>query len=302
MGNDRLDAVRRAAEISTGVTTLVVIAKLVAARVTGSVSILSEALQSTTDVVISLAAIVTVTVASKPADDDHPYGHGRLEVLAGAVQMLIIVVSAGLIAWQAAMRLHDPKPIQPDLGIWVMAGSAASNMAVRAYLLHVSERHGSASIRGEAEHLRADALASVGVVAGLIATKFSGIPQLDPIFALLFTTLGAAYAFKQLMALGHQLMDGALPPGDIEKVRKALTEHPHVRDFHNLRSRQTGELRIVSLHVLLDDDLTFVEAHDIAEDVEAAVSQALGGALVTAHYEPYHAELAHQALHHRSPT
>ncbi|MFX9246751.1 hypothetical protein ABTN73_19530, partial [Acinetobacter baumannii] len=90
--------------------------------------------------------------------------------------------------------------------------------------------------------LRADALASIGVVVGLIATKISGIPQLDPLFALLFTTLGAVYAVRQLMALGHQLMDGALPAADIEKVRRALTEHPHVRDFHNLRSRQTGEL------------------------------------------------------------
>lgn len=298
MAELRLDAVRRAATVSTLVTAVVVVAKLVAAKLTGSVSVLAEGVQSTTDVVISLAAIVTVTIASKPADEDHPYGHGRLEVLAGAAQMVIIVFTAGLIAWQAALRLHDPKPIEPDLGIAIMAASVVSNLVVRGYLLRVAAKHGSASLTGEAEHLRADALASVGVVVGLVATKFSGIPQLDPLFALLFTCLGAAYALRQLLGLAHQLMDGALPAAELEKVKQTLAEHPHVRGFHNLRSRQTGELRIIGLHVLLDDDLTFVEAHDIAEDVEMAISQALGGALVTAHYEPYHAELAHQALHH----
>lgn len=302
MADLRLTAVRRAATVSTIVTACVVAAKLVAAKITGSVSVLAEGVQSTTDVIISLAAIVTVTIASKPADEDHPYGHGRLEVLAGAAQMIIIIFTAGLIAWQATLRLHSPKPIEADLGIWVMAGSVLSNMAVRHYLLGVADKHGSASLRGEGEHLRADALASLGVVAGLIATKVSGLPQLDPMFALIFTSLGAVYAIRQLLALGHQLMDGALPAAEIDRVRETLEAHEHVRGFHNLRSRQTGELRIISLHVLLDDDLTFVEAHDIAEDVEDAVSKALGGALVTAHYEPYHAELAHQALHHAPRT
>ncbi|MES1227530.1 MAG: cation transporter dimerization domain-containing protein, partial [Armatimonadota bacterium] len=93
-----------------------------------------------------------------------------------------------------------------------------------------------------------------------------------------------------------------LPQADLDKVKEALREHPGVLSFHNLRTRQTGELRIVTLHVLLDDNLTFVEAHDLAEDVEDSLSKAMGGALVTVHYEPYHAEMAHQALHHQEHT
>lgn len=294
----RLVAVRRAAGVSLVATTLVVVAKLVAAYFSHSVSVLAEGAQSTVDVVISLAAIVTVTIASKPPDEDHPYGHGRLEVLAGATQMLIIVVTAGMIAWQATMRLHNPQPIDADIGIVVMAAAAVSNLLVRQHLVSVATRYGSASLRGEGEHLRSDALASVGVVVGLVATKLTNNPVLDPLFALGFTGLGVFFAIRQLVVLGHQLMDGALPPADVQKVKDALATHPHVRGYHNLRTRQTGELRIVTLHCMLDDDLSFIEAHELAEGVETDVSKALGGALVTVHYEPYQAELAHQAAHH----
>lgn len=298
MADKRLAAVRRAAGVSLAATTLVVVAKLVAAYFSGSVSVLAEGAQSTVDVVISLAAIVTVTLAAKPPDEDHPYGHGRLEVLTGAAQMVIVVVTAAMIAWQAAGRLHDPRPIEADIGIVVMFGAVVSNMLVRAYLTRTAERHGSASLRGEAEHLRGDALASLGVIVGLLATKLTGIAQLDPLFALGFTALGAFFAVRQLVSLGHQLMDGALPSNDVQRVKDALASHPRVRGYHNLRTRQTGELRIVTLHCLLDDDLSFVAAHDLAEEVESDVSRALGGALVTVHYEPYQAEMAHQATHH----
>jgi cation diffusion facilitator family transporter len=143
MAEQRLGAVRRAALVSLAATSLVVVAKLAAASYSHSVSVLAEGAQSTVDVVVSLAAIVTVTLAAKPPDDDHPYGHGRLEVLTGAAQRVIVVLTAAMIAWQATARLHTPEPVEADVGIVVMVAAVASNMLVRAYLNRTADKHGS---------------------------------------------------------------------------------------------------------------------------------------------------------------
>ena len=298
----RLKNVRHAAVISLAVTAVVVAAKLSAAVLTHSVSILAESMQSLVDVVMSSVAIIAVSFAARPADEDHPHGHGRLEVLSGALQMVIVIASAGVIAWQAAIRLVDARPIEPDLGIVVMVGAALVNVVTVAYLRRVGNEHSSASLIAESAHLRSDTYASIGIIIGLIATKITGWYVLDPIFALAFTVAGAVFAVRELIHLGHQLMDGALPAAELASVRHLLEAHPHVKGYHNMMSRRAGELRIITLHILLDDELTFVEAHDIAEQVESELSAHLGGALVTAHYEPNNYEMAHRAAFHRQDT
>lgn len=292
------NAVRRAVAVSLASTVIVVALKLAAAAVSHSVSVLSEGLQSVVDIVMSAVALWTIRLASIPPDEDHPYGHGRAEVISSALQMLVVIGTAFVIAWQATLRLANPVPVHPDWGLAAMAYSAIANTLVARYCLRVAKQHGSAALEGEAQHLNSDTFASVGVLAGLAVVKITAWPTLDPVIAIVFTSLGAVFAVRQLVRLTHQLMDGSLPPGEVAKVEEALHTHVHVRGFHNLRTRQTGNVRIVTLHVLLDDDLSFVEAHDLAEDVEAELRQVLGGALVTVHYEPYLAELEHQAREH----
>lgn len=291
-------AVRRAVAVSLATTVAVVAFKLAAAAATHSISVLSEALQSLVDIAMSAVTLWTVRIASLPADEDHPYGHGRAEVISSALQMLVVIGTAGVIAWQATLRLADPRPIDPDWGLAAMAFAAVANTLVSRYLVRTAKQYGSAALEGEAQHLNGDTWASVGVLGGLIAVKLTGWPTLDPVVAIVFTGLGAFFAVRQLVRLTHQLMDGSLPPAEVAKVQEALHLHSHVRGFHNLRTRQTGNVRIVTLHVMLDDDLTFVEAHDLAEDVEASLRDVLGGALVTVHYEPYLAEMEHQAREH----
>lgn len=291
-------AVSRAARLGAAATALVVAVKLVAAALSGSISVLAEGLQSLLDVAVSLLTVWTVGLAARPADEDHPYGHGKAELLGSALQMVLVVITSGVIAWQAALRLHAPREIDAGIGVFAMASSLIVNAVLILYLRRVARENDSAALAGEAQHLTGDALATGGVLVGLLAYLGTGWDRLDPIIAILFTLAGAGFAIRHLVRVIHPLMDGALPAEEIARIEQALHDHEHVRGFHNVRTRQAGTLRIVSLHVLLDDDLTFVAAHDLAEEIESHLSQTLGGALVTVHYEPHQAELDHRAKAH----
>jgi len=299
MDKSRRDAtVQRAAAASLVVTVVVVTVKLVAAWLSGSIAVLAEGLQSLLDVLISILALWSIRMATKPPDESHPFGHGKAELLTSAFQMVLVVITAGAIAWQATVRLYEPKTIHVDAGLVAMGLAVAVNIGLIVALRNVGREHDSPALLGEAEHLRGDALASGGVFVGLMAYAMTGWQVLDPIVAIVFTVAGAGFAIRHLINVLHDLMDGALPPSDIKKIESTLREHPAVQGFHNVFTRKSGSLRIVSLHVLFDDELTFVRAHDLAEEIEESVSRALGGAHVTIHFEPYEAELAHRAEAH----
>ncbi|MBL8066460.1 MAG: cation transporter, partial [Chthonomonadaceae bacterium] len=276
----------------------VVAVKLVAAGLSHSIAVLAESLQSLLDIALSLASFWAIKVAAKPPDKSHPYGHGKAEVLLSAFQMILVIVTAGVIAWQAAMHLHDPSPISPGWGVGAMLFAIVTNTGVILFLRRQSRITSSPALAGEAEHLRGDTIASLGVIAGLVAYQATGIKQIDPIVAIAFTLVGTYFAVRQLGRLLHPLMDGSLPAEEISEIERVVSNHPETRGFHNVRTSQTGSLRVVGLHVLLDDHLTFVQAHEIAEDMESELSQALGGALVTIHYEPHEAEVAHRSAAH----
>ncbi|MCW5936969.1 MAG: cation transporter [Fimbriimonadaceae bacterium] len=293
---------QRAAAVSLLSTVLVVAFKGVASGLSGSIAVLAEAIQSMLDVAVSAASLWTIRIAAEPPDRDHPFGHGKAEDLLSAFQMVLVVVSAGVIAWQAALRLHDPKPIEAGWGIAAMAYAALANTAVRGYLIRTAKRADSAALRGEAEHLRGDTFASLGVLVGLVATRVTGLNWMDPAVALAFTGITAFLAIRHLLRALHPLMDGALPRADLQRIERVLAEHPAVRGHHALKTRQSGSKRIVQLHIMLDDHLTFIQAHDLAEEIEAELSQALGGAETIVHYEPYEEELRHQQReHHAEP-
>ncbi|MFN3682663.1 MAG: cation diffusion facilitator family transporter [Fimbriimonadaceae bacterium] len=289
---------RTLAWASLAATVAVVAVKLAAAWSSRSVSVLSEALQSLVDVGVSALAVFTLRVASMPPDEDHPFGHGKAEMLAGAFQMLVVAASCLFILWQALGRLGRPEPIRWDVGAAAMAYTLVSNTLMSRLLYREGKRLGSSVLVSEAIHLRGDSLASAGVLVGMIAVGATGWDPLDPLLAILFALIALAAAFRQLRAMVHPLMDGALPAEDVRRVRAVLEEHPDVRGYHRLRTRDVGLNRHVELHVTLDDDLSFVRAHEIAEKIESEVSEALGGAKVEIHYEPHEAEMEHQMREH----
>jgi cation diffusion facilitator family transporter len=280
---------------------IVVAAKLVAAALSESVSVLAEGLQSLLDVFMSIAVVWTLRIADAPPDEGHPFGHGKAELITSAFQMLLVLFTAAVIVWQAALRFSQPHEIVPVYGIVALAYTLAANLVVVAYLRKVLRAQRSHVLQGEVEHIRADSLASIGILAGLVVYQFTRWSPLDPLVAIAFTAVGAFFAVRQLRRIIHPLMDGALPHKDIERIEAVLEHHKDVRGYHNVQTRETGRLRYVALHVLLDDDLTFVRAHDLAEHIEDELSAALGGAHVTLHYEPAEAELEHRELEHDEP-
>lgn len=302
MGHDeqqqRNVRVRRTAAIALIITTSVVVVKLWAAYMSGSIAVLAEALQSLVDIAMSALALWSVNYAMRPADDDHPYGHGKAELLTSAFQMIIVSVTAALIIWQASLRLSDPPEIEAGYGLIGMGYAVVGNLFVILLIGRVLRHSESHALRGEREHQRADLLASFGVIGGLIAYMLTGWSPIDPIVAILFTAIAGFYAIRQLKSVLHNLMDGALPAEDILRVVEVIEAHPQARSYHNLRTRHAGQTRIVFLHVTMDDHLSFVDAHRIAEQMEHEISTALGGAFVTIHYEPHEAELAHREREH----
>lgn len=292
---------RAAAWLSLLATSVVVAVKLWSAWASRSVSVLSEALQSLVDVGISALAVVTLRVASLPPDEDHPFGHGKAEMLAGAFQMLVVAASCLYILGQAFLRVRSPEEIRWDYGAVAMGYALVSNTLMARFLRRIGTETGSTVLVSEAIHLKGDSLASAGVLLGMLAVGGTGWMILDPIMAILFATIALVAAVRQLKVVVHPLMDGSLPFEEVERVKAVLNLHPDVRGYHRLRSRDVGRDRRVELHVTLDDNLTFVDAHNIAERIEEEVSEALGGAKVEIHYEPHEAEMEHQRKSHPSP-
>ena len=299
--HDHSRVLRRAAGISLASTVVVVVAKLVAAALSGSISVLAEGLHSLLDVFMSLLVVLALRISAAPPDKEHPYGHGKAEFLTSAFQMVLVLLTAGLIVWQASARLMEPREIQPFWGLMAMGYATVANLCVILYLRSVCAKFTSPALQGEIEHLRADTLASVGIFGGLLLYQATEWLPLDPLVAIVFTAIGAFFALRQLKRVLHPLMDGALPQDDIRKIESVLDGHPQVRGYHNVRTREGGTQRFVTIHVLLDDELSFVRAHELAEQIEDDLSGTLGGAQVTLHYEPFEAELQHRELEHDEP-
>lgn len=287
-----------AAKFSLVATTIVVAVKLVAAYLSGSIGVLGEALQSTVDIAMSALAVAAVRYAAKPADREHPYGHGKAEQLAGAMQMLVVILTSAYVMYRAWERFSHPDPIRWDIGAIAMAYTLLSNTYVAAKLKRLAAQTGSASLESEASHLTGDSIMSGGVLVGMLLVGATKAPWVDPAAAIITAVLGIALAWSQLTHLIHPLMDGALPEASVKRLETILDEHSEVRGYHNLRTRAVGAKRFIDLHVLLDDHLTFVAAHDLAETIEDELRVALNGAVVNIHYEPYEAETKHREAAH----
>lgn len=298
MRSSNTGRVEQAAKLSLGVTICVVIGKLAAGFVTGSVSVLAEALQSSVDVLVAFGVVQAVRLASLPPDEEHNYGHGKAEVLLSAMQMILIMASAGFILSKAYGRLLKPEAIQADWGLVVMGLSAFVNIFLSLRLGRIAKEESSAALKGESLHLLGDAYSSAGIFVGLVLVVLFRSPILDPITAIIFTLAVGYLAIKQLREILHQLMDGAVSTNEREIIEGVLKSDARVLGFHAIRTRTVGSTHHVDLHILLDDDLTFIKAHDLAEEVELAISNALGGAYVNAHFEPYFQEMEHRRQVH----
>lgn len=288
----------RAASVSLIATAVVVFVKVVSAYYSNSVSVLAEALQSSIDVLVCALAVWAVRYASRPPDSSHPYGHGKAELLASALQMVIVVLAGAYILFECYQRFREPRQIEWTLGFSAMLFALVSNSFVIRYLLNAARTTDSEVLRSEAAHLRGDLISCLGVLVGMLLVGLTQIKWIDPLVAAIGAAFMIGIAIKQIIAVVHPLMDGALPPHELSILESTLAQNPHVKGFHDVRTRKIGRTRVVELHALLDDSLTFVEAHDLAEEIESELRAALKAQLVSIHYEPYEKEIAHREREH----
>jgi len=288
-----MDAARlkqRAAIVSVAYNVTLTIVKVVAAALTGSVSLLSEAVHSATDVVASTIALISVRAAAAPPDEDHPWGHGKIESLAGFGESILLLGIVGYIVVESVQRLFGRTQVANlEIGLAVIAASALSSFFVARYVQGVGERTESLALRSNGQHLMVDFWTSIGVLAALVVTQVTGWTQADPIFALLYAAFIAYGAWGMVREAYDQLIDRVLPEDEMKRIDTILCESPGVISYHRLRARHSGSVHYIDLHVVVPCEWTLIQAHDLADNLEKRIESELAPAQVVIHVDPFDA-------------
>jgi len=277
----------RFAWLSIAAALLTLALKTAAYFITGSVGLLSDAVESIVNLIGGFMALAMLTVAARPADEDHAYGHSKAEYFSSGVEGGLILVAAISIAIAAVMRLITPKPLQ-EIGIGLAVSVVASliNLGVALLLLRVGRKHNSITLESNAHHLMTDVWTSVGVVAGVGLVALTKWNWLDPVVALLVAANIVWTGVRIVRRSIAGLMDISLSPEDIATVRKVLKTYEQTGiQFHALRSRQAGARKFVSTHVLVPGDWTVQRGHELLDKIEADVCRALPDTVVFTHLE-----------------
>ncbi|WP_412461359.1 cation diffusion facilitator family transporter [Pseudomonas sp. SC11] len=271
---------------SLSVASILVLAKAVAWWMSGSVSLLAGLTDSMLDAVASLLNLLAVHYALRPADDDHRFGHGKAEALAGMAQALFIAVSAVLIGLQAVERLQSPQPLgDTGAGIAVMLLSLVLTVALLAFQRKVIRVTGSTAVRADSLHYRSDLLLNSSILLALLLARF-GWPQLDAIFGLaiaLYILWSAVQIARESTSI---LMDQELPGEVVERMQALALAIPGVQGVHDLRTRMSGSHWFVQLHLELPGELPLHEAHALCVQASAAIREGYPRADVMVHADP----------------
>lgn len=278
----------KAARWSIISNTSLVVMKLFIGFLMGSVSVLSEAIHSGLDLLASIIAFYAVGKAGKPADERHPYGHGKWENVSGVVEALLILAAALYILYEAGIRLTKGSQIEHlGLGTAVMAVSAVVNWFMSGYLFRVAKKTRSVALDADAWHLRADVYTSAGVLVGLAAIYLTGITMLDSIVAIGVALLIIKSSIDLTRNAMRDLFDERLPAEDEEIIKKVLSRHEgECVGFHRLRSRKSGFLRFIDLHLVVPRTWSIEEAHALGDGIEKEIMEELASTQVIIHIDP----------------
>jgi cation diffusion facilitator family transporter len=286
------------ARLSVFSNSSLILLKLLVGLISGSVSIMSEAIHSFMDLLASIIAFFSVKISETPADARHPYGHGKFENISGVFEAILILGAACWIILEAVKKLIHPHSLDSfhiGLGFAVMAISAIVNIIVSKKLYRIAKETDSIALEADALHLKADVYTSIGVAAGLllmfVASMFTGsrlIALLDPVIAILVALLILKESVGIFMKAYEPLLDAALPHEEIETIRAIIDRHctREVR-YHNLRTRKSGNIRYVDFHLNLNEDMTVKKAHEICDTIENDIKSVYKDAEVTIHVENF---------------
>ena len=279
-----------AAGLSIASNGIIIILKFIAGTLSGSISIISEAIHSLSDFLASILTFFAVMRSSEPADDNHPFGHGKYEDMSGFIEGGLIIFAAFFIIYESIKKLvigHSLE-VETTLGIAVMLFAVVANYLVSGFLFHVAKKSNSVSLYADAEHLRTDIYSSLGVLAGLVLIKLTGIYILDPIIALLVALIILKAGYTISKETLNNLLDGFLPCEDLKSIEEIIHSYKTdcTLDFKNLRARRCGPSTDIELTILFPKDMTIENCHNICDEIEELISKKLGHATIMIHAEP----------------
>ena len=278
----------RYAWLSIAAAIVTILLKGIAWWLTGSVGLLSDALESFVNLGAALLALWLLTVAARPADAGHHFGHGKAEYFASGAEGGMILVAAASIATAALPRLWAPQPLaHVGLGLVVSAAAALVNLAVSRILVRAGRRYHSITLEADGQHLMTDVWTSVGVIAAVAAVAATGWLRLDPLIALAVAVYIAWIGIGLLRRSVHGLMDYSLSAEETARITAVLERFCVAGvTYHALRTRQAGHRRFVNFHLLVPGAWSVQRGHDLLEDIEAAIRKSIPHASVLGHLEP----------------
>ncbi|MBW4657043.1 MAG: cation diffusion facilitator family transporter [Drouetiella hepatica Uher 2000/2452] len=274
--------------LSIAAALLTIALKAGAYGLTGSVGLLSDAMESGINLVAAVFAFWALSYAAKPPDEEHPFGHSKAEYFSSGLESALIMVAAVSIGIAAWPRLLNPQPLeQIGVGLALSLVATAINGGVAWILLRAGKRLNSIALKADGHHLLTDVWTSVGVVVGLLLVKLTGWLVLDPIIALLVAANIIWAGARLMLQTGSELLDRSISQPDQQKIQQLLSEYEQQGiQFHALRTRTAGSRRFVSIHVLAPGSWTVQKGHDLCDQVELAIAKALPRTHVMTHLEP----------------
>jgi cation diffusion facilitator family transporter len=279
----------RAARISIISNSALIVLKLVAGAVTGSIAIITEAVHSSIDLMASIVAYFSIRKAEEPADESHPYGHEKVENLAAALEGVLILVGAAIIVYESSRRLTDPPEVESlGFGIAAVGVSVIVNLGVSRYLYRRARQTHSPALEGDAAHLRTDAATSLAVLVGLAIVAITDVKALDPIVALVVAAAIVWAGIRLISRSSRVLVDEALPEDELAAIARAIEEAgpAEVAGYHKLRARRAGSRRYIDLHVQFRPGTTLERAHQVSHELQAEIRRRVHRADVLIHIEP----------------
>ncbi len=281
-----------AAGLSITSNAVIILLKIVAGILSGSISIISEAIHSFSDFLASVLTFFAVSHSSEPADKEHPFGHGKYEDMSGFIEGGLIILAGLYIIYESVKKLIWGYNLEFNsmLGIYVMAFAVIANFIVSSYLFYVAKKADSVSLYADAEHLRTDIFSSLGVLIGLILIKITGIVILDPIIAIIVAIIIIKAGYSISKETLNNLLDGSLPEEDMKKIESILDNNISIKGYKDLKTRKVGQCKDIEITIFFEPNLTIAQCHKICDEIEEEIAKSFTNITIIIHPEPENIE------------
>lgn len=279
---------KAAAGLSICSNACIILFKIIAGILSGSISIISEAIHSLSDFLASVLTFFAVSRSAEPADKDHPFGHGKYEDMSGFIEGGLIIFAGFYIIYEAVSKIIFGYSMKGEtmLGIYAMGFAVLANFIVSRILYAVAKESESVSLYADAEHLNTDIYSSLGVLIGLVLIKVTGWTILDPIIAIIVAVFilkaGGAISKETL----NNLLDGSLPLEDIKRIEEILNRNSVIKGYKNVKGRKCGQYKDIELTLIFNPDMKLCCCHNICDQIEDEIKASLGNVTIVTHAEP----------------